>query len=211
MEHQRAIPTDKQNKFANENRLQIYNVSTRTGENVIIIRIFHFCSWNLATDHSHSFKGSPEFSTDGRSDFGNQINKIRNGSSSKSCASRSLHQSASSSNHCLPVLVIDLYSTITIFVSKNKGNIKDLGLSLNTRGIFCAILQLTSMKWEHRSVRSSFGPVIDEDFNYDIVLNTLEDDISTWQFFSFLSREIDAKKELMGSKGRSFMPTQWKI
>lgn len=28
---------DKQNKFLNENRLTAYNVSTRTGENVIII------------------------------------------------------------------------------------------------------------------------------------------------------------------------------
>jgi len=36
MEHQRAVPTDKQTKFANERRLITYNVSTRTGENVII-------------------------------------------------------------------------------------------------------------------------------------------------------------------------------
>ena len=38
MEHQRAVPTDKQNKFVNENRLISYTVSTRTGENVITFR-----------------------------------------------------------------------------------------------------------------------------------------------------------------------------
>lgn len=34
MEHQRAVSTEKQNKFLTENHLVAYNVSSRTGENV---------------------------------------------------------------------------------------------------------------------------------------------------------------------------------
>ncbi|XP_065210019.1 ras-related protein Rab-28-like isoform X2 [Planococcus citri] len=36
IEHQRAVPLDKQRKFVNENRLFLHSVSTRTGDNVAL-------------------------------------------------------------------------------------------------------------------------------------------------------------------------------
>lgn len=40
IEHQRAVPMDKQSKFVNENRLFQHSVSTRTGENVSITPVY---------------------------------------------------------------------------------------------------------------------------------------------------------------------------
>lgn len=40
MEHQRAIPFEKQVKFASENGISSHNISARTGENVINYSLF---------------------------------------------------------------------------------------------------------------------------------------------------------------------------
>ncbi len=42
MEHQRAVPQERHNKFGNEHRITAYNVSTRTGENVKILKLLIF-------------------------------------------------------------------------------------------------------------------------------------------------------------------------